>query len=197
MFITSPYFVNVSIIFFLFLSNSGPRIYFTTEGPSSQYNLTYSLCKTPQNFVKMNEPTNSQTSFSNFFGHGLLSLNNNILLACSLSLKSVRVFAKWKTSLKSLIDYKGLKLSISNIANLYWSFFGIPLYHSITDAQFFHWFTLTKEFILVLILSIMALLIFKMSDFDGFINLNYILFGKFSLWYLMVMYYLFSYIFSM
>ena len=40
----------------------------------------------------------------------------------------------------------------------------------------------------------MVLLIFSMSDFDGFINLHDILFGKFSLWSLMVIYDSFSYI---
>ena len=50
-----------------------------------------------------------------------------------------------------------------------------------TDVEFFHRFTLVREFILVLILSIVVLLIFPMSDFDGFIKLNDILFEKFSL----------------
>ena len=59
---TSPYFLNVSMIFFLFLFNSGPGICFTTDIPSSQYNPKFSLCKTSQSFVKITKLTDSETS---------------------------------------------------------------------------------------------------------------------------------------
>ena len=140
----------------------------------------------------MNEPTNSETSvlskhpmgtskssLPNFFNQELLLLNDKRLRACII----IDTFA-------SEIE----KFSISKVVNLYWSFFGIVLYHSITDVEFFHWFILVKETILVIILSNMVLLIFPMSGFDEFINLHDILFGKSSLWSLMVIYDSLSYI---
>ena len=120
-----PYFLNISIIFFLFLSNSGPGICFTIASPWSRYYLTFSLCKTSQSFVKINESTNSQTSdpskhligtskssFPNFFNQNLLSLNNKVLWTCiiidtSVSLISVKVFAKFRASLKSSCEIEG------------------------------------------------------------------------------------------
>ena len=137
----NPYFLNISIIFFLFLSYSGPSICFTIATSSSWYYPTFSLCKTSQRFVKTNDPSNA------------------------------------------------------NIRNLYWFLLGIVLCHSITDVELFRWFKLVEKTTLVIILSNM--LIFLMSHFDEFVNLHGILFGKCSLWSLMAIYDLLSYIHSM
>ena len=58
----SQYFLNVSMNVFLFSFNYGPDICFTTDSPSSRFSPTFSLYKTLQRFIKMNEPTNSQVS---------------------------------------------------------------------------------------------------------------------------------------
>ena len=48
-----PCFLNISIIFFLFISNSGPGICFTIASPSSRYNPTFSLCKHRKALLKL------------------------------------------------------------------------------------------------------------------------------------------------
>ena len=53
--------------------------------------------------------------------------------------------------------------------------------HLMTSDVFFHWFTLVLLMMAWLILSKIVLLIFPMSDFEGFISRNESEFGKLSL----------------
>ena len=51
---------------------------------------------------------------------------------------------------------------------------GMLLNHLITASVFFHWFMLVDLTMLELILGRISLLIIPISDFDGFISLQYI-----------------------
>ena len=68
------------------------------------------------------------------------------------------------------------------------SLFSKFLYHSITLEVFFHWFTFVISCICWLILSGVILFIFLILDIEGFIKQHEILFGKSSLWSLIVIY---------
>ena len=65
------------------------------------------------------------------------------------------------------------------------SLFSKLLYHSITLEVSFHWFTFVISCICWLILS---RIIFLILDIEGFIKQHEILFGKSSLWSLIVIY---------
>ena len=77
---------------------------------------------------------------------------------------------------------------MSKTTNEHWSFRLILQYHSITEAVFFHWFTLIFSNMLVLTLSSICLLILHMSVLDGLISGHDNLFGNPSLWSLIEMY---------
>ena len=77
---------------------------------------------------------------------------------------------------------------MSKTTNEHWSFRLILQYHSITEAVFFHWFTLIFSNMLVLTLSSICLLILPMSVLDGLIRRHEILSGNPSLWSLIEMY---------
>ena len=62
------------------------------------------------------------------------------------------------------------------------------LFHPIIDDIFFHWFTDVIDWTVLLILSRITLLILPILDFEGLIKQHEILFGKSSLWPLIVMY---------
>ena len=126
-----PYFLNISMIFFLFLFllNSGPAICFTTDSPSSRYNPTFSLCKRLQSFVKMNELTNlktlaslkhhvgpSKSSLPNFFNQSLLSLT--LHTAC-FTLYPKQLVGVVPPSLGILTSINGTNLKFTPVIPLY------------------------------------------------------------------------------
>ena len=59
---------------------------------------------------------------------------------------------------------------------------GIPLYQSITESVFLHWFNLVVATTFLLILSRICLLMIPISDLDGFMSLHVGLLLKFGLW---------------
>ena len=68
------------------------------------------------------------------------------------------------------------------------SLFLILMNHSMTDDLSFHWFSDVLDWTMLLILSRITLLILSILDFEGLIKRQEILFGKASLWSLIVMY---------
>ena len=81
---------------------------------------------------------------------------------------------------------------MSKTTNEHWSFRLILQYHSITEAVFFHWFTLIFSNMLVLTLSSICLLILHMSVLDGLISEHEILSWNLSCLSLIDMYALLS-----
>ena len=59
---------------------------------------------------------------------------------------------------------------------------GIPLYQSITESVFLHWFNLVVATTFLLILSMICLLMIPISDLNGFMSLHVGLLLKFGLW---------------
>ena len=66
--------------------------------------------------------------------------------------------------------------------NEWFALFGIFLYQSITDCVLFHWLTFVAAITLRFILSRICLLMMPMSDFDGFMSLDFGLLLKLGLW---------------
>ena len=80
------------------------------------------------------------------------------------------------------IKIDGLKFSTSKFTNDDVFLFLMFLNQVITSAVFFHWFTLVYLRIFSFIVSNKDLVIFQMSDFDGFVRRKDSVCGKPSLW---------------
>ena len=121
----NPYFLNISISFFFFFLILGLASVLLLPVHHRDITPHFLSVKHRKTLLKLMNPrihkphlhqstplTTSKSSLPNFSNQGLLSLNNKALRACiiidtSVSLLSVRVFAKFKASLESSNEIEG------------------------------------------------------------------------------------------
>ena len=134
-----------------------------------------------------NHPLSRRSSFSVFFfSQGSFSFNNDDFRHWSIILTSSSgvwwyLFANKMPFVNMLSEMDEQNSRISNFMKMYSFLLSIPLNHSITVLEFFHWLT-SRCFIKAwLIFSNLTLLTFLSSLFEGLIRLEVKLAWKFSL----------------